>query len=150
MTILWNEHALNTRERIIKYFTQSLFADLTQINPAFRMFRVEARNLIEAAEDILKGKQGPKHRLPLIVWQHGKVNETYCLECLLVYSKGTVAAYGNTTAQVCKRIFSKECGPFLGQMYTIRETEHPIGLCIEIVVNMDQVVRFAITHEAGG
>lgn len=126
----------------------------------------------EASRDILTGKAGPKHKLPIVVWQHGKVfgkhnsvlKELYNLEYQVLFSKTTGMPYSPIIAQACGNMVYKQCGPTREDvkpesldayaedngdlLLSIRErTDFWAGKNIEVVLNLDTCTLAAIRHE---
>ena len=126
----------------------------------------------EVSKNILSGKAGPKQRLPIVIWQHGKVFERingkviekYNLEYQVLFSKTTGMPYEPVIAQACANMVVKQCGqvvedakPGIFQVYaadtqdllvTIRERDDFwAGKNIEVVLDMDQCTLASIRHD---
>jgi hypothetical protein len=204
----WNEHELETRDSIIKYFTRYLGLRLTKINPAFRFVRIETPILLsldiarktqrsieirlddqtlqlrtstqsgalEAGHDFLNGKDGIKQKLPVVIWQHGKVfnrlngriHETYSLEYQVLFSASTAASYREHLRTASESMLKKTCGEIYlddydsydpSDVYCAEGTGDPLltirdhdatwaGKCLELVVHLDNCVRASIRQEA--
>lgn len=200
----WHQHQLETRDALVEYFTRYLGRELSKVNSAFRLMRIETPILLpfsvdkgklqmvqirldneelvlrqntitgayEASKDILTGKAGPKHKLPIVVWQHGKVfekingvlKENYHLEYQVLFSKTTGMPYNPVVVQALSNMVYKQCG-------ATRETSTPetfyifaednddllvsvrerddfwAGKNIEVVLNLDHCTLAAIRHE---
>lgn len=129
----------------------------------------------EASKDILSGKAGQKHKLPIVVWQHGKVfekingvlKEFYHLEYQVLFSKTTGMPYSPTIAQACVNMVYKQCGAthevvkpesFITYaednndlLFSIRERDDFwAGKNIEVVLNLDHCTLASIRHEKQG
>lgn len=130
-----SDNELETRENLTRYFTRYLSLELGKINPAFRFVRIETPALtlrktlrgeiwtprqsmataaFDAARALLEAKTGPKYRLPLVIWQHGKVvqsqSELYTLEYQILFSKTTGAKYFPIVVRTCETMLRKQCG----------------------------------------
>ena len=126
----------------------------------------------EASKDILNGKAGPKQRLPIVVWQHGKVfekinghlKEQYHLEYQVLFSKMTGMPYEPTIASACVNMIYKQCGsthedakPGTFHVYaadnndllaSIQERDDFwAGKNIEVVLNLDHCTLASIRHD---
>jgi hypothetical protein len=126
----------------------------------------------EASKDILSGKVGPKQRLPIVVWQHGKVfeklngnlQEHYHLEYQILFSKTTGMPYDPVIAQACGNMVHKQCGPINEDakpesyhayvednkdlLISMRQRDDFwAGKNIEVILHMDQCTLAAIRHE---
>lgn len=126
----------------------------------------------EASREILSGKTGPKQRLPIVVWQHGKVferinnkiRESYKLEYQILYSKTTGMPYEPVIAHACSTMIQRQCGEieekavpgaFTGfakdtkdQLIQMRyRDDFWAGNNIEVIVDMDHAVMAALRQE---
>jgi hypothetical protein len=84
----------------------------------------------DAAREFLESKTGPKYRLPLVIWQHGKVfeiersQEIYSLEYQILFSKTTGARYFPIIVRSCETMLRKQCG----KIFRADEDENSISL----------------------
>lgn len=126
----------------------------------------------EASREILSGKTVPKQRLPIVIWQHGKVferiktkiRESYKLEYQILYSKTTGMPYEPVIAQACSSMLVRQCGEMEEKaepgVYKgfIKNTKDLLvqvkqrddfwaGNNIEIVIDMDHAVLATIQQE---
>ena len=132
--MILNQNHLETRENLIRYFTRYLELELAKVNPAFRFFRIESPILFVndksavrhttmyaahvAASNLLEAKTGPKYKLPLVIWEHGKTfqvgkkqtTESYTLEYNVLYSKSTSTQYMPILVRSWKTMLRKQCG----------------------------------------
>jgi hypothetical protein len=77
------------------------------------------RGCYSASWDILNPKANIKHKLPLVVWEHGKVfstdqdilRESYRLEFHILYSKTTAMSYFPAVKDACVEMILRMCGP---------------------------------------
>src|SRR5271165_1502309 len=88
LMLYFNESHLETRESLIRYFARFLELQLMKVNSAFRFIRIETPILspqlrpgstkaaYDASKELLTSKVGPKYKLPIVLWQHGKVFRT--------------------------------------------------------------------------
>lgn len=130
-----------------------------------------ATGAYEASREILAGKGGIKQRLPIVVYQHGKVfvktekglRERHHLEYQILYSKTTGMTYDEVILQSCSTMLRKQCGKTVemvdGDRHIILDTNKNIlarvrhrddfwaGNNIEIMMNMDAIVVAAIAEE---
>ena len=188
---MYSDNELETRDNLIRYFTRYLNLELNKVNPAFRFVRIETpvltlrktlrgdawtprRNMtlaaFGAAEELLKTRTGPKYRLPLVIWQHGKIvdrQEAYTLEYQILFSKTTGAKYLPVVIRCCETMLRKQCGrifkadedAFNVSMFTqddelklvhIQEsTDFPEGKNIGIVFDLDACTTINIQYEFG-
>jgi hypothetical protein len=126
----------------------------------------------EASRDILTGKAGPKQKLTIVIWQHGKVferingvtKEKYHLEYQVLFSKTTGMPYEPIIAQACANMVYKQCGPTKedakpGMFHIYAEDNNDLlaslrerddfwaGKNIEVVLNLDNCTLAAIRQE---
>ena len=199
----WNEHELETRETLITYLSRELnkinsaFRFMRIETPILLPYTVDKERVqsvrirldneelvlrentvtgaYEASRDILSGKAGPKQRLPIVVWQHGKVferrnnviHELHNLEYQMLYSKTTAFAYEPIIAHACGNMIYKQCGQITENatpglyvaatedtgetLVTIRErNDFWAGKNIEVIINMDACTTAAIRMEKRG
>jgi hypothetical protein len=125
----------------------------------------------DVTKDILSGKASPRQKLPIVVWQHGKIfsrtavgiTESYHLEYQVLFSKTTGMPYDPIIMQAMTNMIFKQCGTVTesedGTIYD--STKHMIatirhrddfwaGKNIEVVVNIDTAVLAAINQERFG
>lgn len=128
----------------------------------------------EASKEILSGKTGPKQRLPIVIWQHGKVferikgkiHESYRLEYQILYSKTTGMPYEPVIAQACSTMLIRQCGEMIEKVQPGAFAGHAkdnsdllvqvkqrddfwAGNNIEVVIDMDRSVLAALRQEKG-
>jgi hypothetical protein len=185
----YSELEIETRESLINNITRKLSMELTQVNSAFRFCRIETPILTDnklrgstipesyvVARLILNGSLIGRQRLPIVIWQHGKIftqtsEEIYTLEYHVLFSNTTGKDYRPLILQTCKAVLIKHCGPivqvsisppqgFLShdelrlqqgneQLALIRErTDFWAGRNIEIVFNMDACTTAYLQHPA--
>lgn len=124
----------------------------------------------EASRDILTGKAGTKKKLPIVVWQRGKiferskgkVKEHYNLEFQILFSKTTGMPYDNVIAQSCQTMLGRQCGTILttaspGLIHYATEESHIAlvrsrddfwsGNNIEVAINLDACAVAAMALE---
>jgi hypothetical protein len=184
------EDHLETRENLIRYFTRYLQMELTKVNPAFRFIRIESPVLLaddksairpttvygaySAAKELVDAK-GSKTKLPMVVWEHGKVfeinkrhvTEFYVLEYHLLFSKTTGIKYMPVVLRSWKTMLRKQCGKIFTadeddsgitifchetdtELVRIRERDdYPGGKNIEMVCNLDVCAKANIQFEFG-
>ena len=124
--VYW-EHELETRDSLIEYFTRNLRLELTRMNSAFRFVRIETPILVQdalrsdmtmpaynACVTLMNGFSAGKFRLPLVVWQYGKIfddNSELCsLQYNVLYSKTTGMPYLPVILQTISMMLGKHCG----------------------------------------
>lgn len=180
-----NENELDTRENLIRYFTRYLGIELGKVNPAFRFSRIESPILVSektlrnttalgayaAIRDLLNPKIGPKLKLPVVIWQHGKTFkksiERYTLEYQVLFSKTTAFQYLPSIVRCCEIMLRKQCGKIFTadqdasgisifahdtdlEMARIQERfDFSSGKNIELVFFMDTITIVNIQHEFG-
>jgi len=132
-----DENYLATRENLIRYFTRYLGMVLSKVNPAIRFVQIETPVLLpnekgaatvlrtstspgayEVARQLLDTQAGSKFKLPLVVWQHGRIfkpqrrqpRELYVLEYQFLFSKTTGVKYQPTVLRCCESMLRKQCG----------------------------------------
>jgi len=171
--VYW-EHELENRDSLIDYFTRNLRLELTKMNSAFRFVRIESPILVDdtlrsdmtapACTTLLNGIPLGKYRLPLVIWQHGKVFfhwdnyvEFYSLQYNIIFSKTTGMAYLPTIMQNISTMIGKQCGPTISTsengietissasseklLVSIQEREiEVLGKSIEIKFDMDNCI----------
>jgi hypothetical protein len=131
-----------------------------------------ATGAYEASKDILTGKAGPKQKLPIVVWQHGKIfervngvtKELTHLEYQILFSKTTGMPYDPVVAQACGNMVFKQCGPIHEVVepesyHAYAEDNRDLlismtqrndfwaGKNIEVILNLDHCTLAAIRHE---
>jgi hypothetical protein len=188
---MYNDNELETRENLIRYFTRYLSLELNKVNPAFRFIRIETPVLtmrktlrgeawtprksmtaaaFNAAQELLTEKTSPKYRLPLVIWQHGKIldqREIYTLEYQILFSKTTGAKYFPVVVRCCEIMLRKQCGRVfkadeddadisifshdddIGLVRIRESTSFPGGKNIGVVFNLDTCTPLNIQHEFG-
>jgi hypothetical protein len=177
------ESHLEARENLIRYFARFLELQLLKVNPAFRFVRIETPVLspllrssstkaaYEVSRELLTSKVGPKYKLPIVLWQHGKIfhahTEEYVLEFQILFSKTTGAKYFPLVVRSCITSLRKQCGKVFTadedasgvsifaqdgdlELVHIRErTDFWGGKCIEITFHLDDLTRVNIQNEFG-
>ena len=185
---MYSDNDLETRENLIRYFTRYLGLELNKMNPAFRFIRIETPILVrktlrgesaprlnmasaayDAAREFLTTKTGQKYRLPLVIWQHGKVfelkktQEFYTLEYQILFSKTTGANYFPIVVRSCETMLRKQCGGVVRtdettgvsffsddfELATVKESEFWGGKSIGIVFRLDACTIANLQHEFG-
>jgi len=126
----------------------------------------------EASLEILSGKTGPKQRLPIVIWQHGKIfervkgkiREAYRLEYQILYSKTTGMPYEPVIAHACSTMMTRQCGDMdekavPGSFHGYAKDNNDLlvqvkqrddfwaGNNIEVVIDMDHAVLATIQQE---
>lgn len=126
----------------------------------------------EVSRDILSGKMTPRQRLPIVVWQHGKIfeenggkiREKYSLEYQILFSKTTGMMYDPAVIAASSNMLYKQCGNsvetesngivrFLAEdnndlLITIQQrNDFWAGNNIEMIVHLDAVTLASIRHE---
>jgi hypothetical protein len=183
-----SDNELETRENLIRYFTKYLSMELTKVNSAFRFIRIETPILTNgqlrsstasASYDVCKelttSKNGPKYRLPLVLWQHGKIfkankritSELYALEYHVLFSKTTGIEYRPIIIRCCETMLRKQCGKIFkadedasGMTFFTHDTDAELafigeradfwgGKNIHIRFNLDTCTNVNIQHEFG-
>lgn len=182
-----DENELETRDNLIRYFTRYLQLELLKVNPAFRFFRIETPVLIsgtlrnttangayETSKELLNSKQGPKHRLPIVIWQYGKIfqvvkkqtHEVNVLEYHILFSNTTATKYFPKVVRYGEVMLRKQCGKIIKadedesvisilthdtdmELATLREQDFWGGKDIEICFDMDLCTKVNIQHEFG-
>ena len=189
-----NENHLETRESLIRYFTRYLGMELGKVNPAFRFIRIETPILLpndkgmstvlrpttsssayHVSRELLNSKTEGKHKLPLVIWQHGRIfrtskrhtKETYVLEYEVLYGKTTGAQYMPGIIRCCESMLRKQCGKIFkadeddtGISIFTHDTDQELvhiheradfwgGKNIEITFDLDARTKVNIQHEFG-
>jgi hypothetical protein len=182
-----NETEIETRENLIRYFTRYLGIELNKVNPAFRFIQIEtpvmstvlrqttALGAYSASRELLNSKTGPKYRLPLVLWQHGKIfkpfkHQSYeisTLEYQVLFSKTTGVQYFPVIVRCCESMLRKQCGKIfkadedvngisifthdtdLELVYIHERMDFWGGKNIEISFNLDICTKVNIQHEFG-
>jgi hypothetical protein len=189
--MILSQNHLDTRENLIRYFTRYFDLELTKVNQAFRFIRIESPVLLSddrsairptmaygayaAAKELLNTKIGPKFRLPLVCWEHGKIfqvgkkttTESYGLNYHVLYSKTTGTAYMPVIVRTWKTMLRKQCGKIFTadeddkgitlfahdsdeQLVHIQErTDFDGGKAIEVACNLDVCTKTNIHFEFG-
>lgn len=187
-----NEHELDTREALVAYFTRYITRELNKVNAGFRFMRIEtpilrsSKELREttkfeayaASRLLLSGTgRGRGTKLPIVIWQHGKIfekgieglHEKYHLEYQILYSNTTHLEYGPILSHSVANMLHKQCGairevwgempsPVTYQAYstapeplvTIRRDNFWSGHNIEVVFDMDRCLAAALIQEQVG
>lgn len=184
-----NEAEIETRENLIRHFTRYLGIELNKVNPAFRLIQIEtpilslsstglrqttALGAYDVCRELLNSKTGPKYRLPLVLWQHGKIfklihrmsQEVYTLEYQVLFSKTTGVQYFPIIVRCCESMLRKQCGKIfkadedVGISIFTHDTDLELvrihermdfggGKNIEISFNLDTCTKVNIQHEFG-
>ena len=189
-----NENHLETREDLIRYFTRYLGMELSKVNPAFRFIRIETPILLPndkgmssalrqttssgayyVSRELLNSKTEGKYKLPLVIWQHGRIFrtrkrhtiETYVLEFEVLFSKTTGAQYMPGIIRCCDSMLRKKCGKVFKadesdtgisifthdtdiELVNIHErTDFWGGKSIEITFDLEACTKVNIQHEFG-
>jgi len=185
-----NETELEARENLIRYFSRYLHTELVLVNPAFKFFRIETpvvaytdkglslrpttkQGAYDASRELLRPQT--KLKLPLVIWQHGKVfkvvkkqtHELYTLDFHVLYSKTTGTQYRPLMIRSCDHMLRKQCGSVvlldedaMGVSIHSYETDQRLaqirerndywgGKCVEISFDMDTCTKVNINHEFG-
>jgi hypothetical protein len=132
--MILDQNHLETRENLIRYFTRYLENELTKVNSAFRFIRIESPVLLAddraavrpttvygahvAAKNLLDQKIGPKYKLPLVMWEYGKIFQTFKKQVLetnvltynVLFSKTTGKDYVPVVVRSIKAMLRKQCG----------------------------------------
>jgi len=193
LVMYFNENHLETREDLIRYFTRYLGMELSKVNSAFRLIRIETPTLVTsdkgvsglrpntalgayvASRELLNTNIGSKLKLPLVLWEHGKVfvtqkrqtKEFYVLCYNVLFSKTTGAKYMPGIVRCCETMLRKKCG----RVFKADEDETGIsifnhdtdlelvhikeradfwgGKNIEIAFQLDTCAKVSLLHEFG-
>ena len=122
--------------------------------------------------NILDGSSGVRQRLPIVVWQKGKVfqqieatiQETYNLEYHICYSQSTATNYLPILIRACSVMVTKQCGQVTvasGSLRSLYTDEILVKIghgsefwvnktriqSIEVIVNMEACTKASLHHE---
>ena len=148
---------IEVRDMLAYSFTRQLRAALAKVNNAFRFIRIETPvrretvlNAFLVAQEILNVGAEIKHRLPLVLWEYGRilnvaggprwVGEQTQLEYHVLFSDTTVTPYLPILQETCLEMLSAACNT-TSPLIRLQEKEgFAYGKAIEIVIDMNKCV----------
>lgn len=166
------EEQIETRDMLVGSFIRHLKQDLAKVNNAFRFIQIEspilldgglawvtgsilrketAANVFAACNDILSVGAEVRYRLPLVLWEYGKIfeqnpydrsyRERMTLELHVLYSNTTIVAYMPVVQKTINEMVTSYCGtPFPIVDLQLR-TDFPGGNDIQVVIDMNVCVE---------
>jgi len=175
--VKWKETEIETREWLIRHITRFLSLELAKVNNAFRFVRIETPIVVpfsvtgrhevaivlnsgqsmlrhstldgsyEASQELLRPESDIKFRLPLVIWQAGKVfrlepfRELHTLEYHLLYSNKTGMDYRPILQRAADGVVQHHCPLVSSSAVTIQERPgFWAGKCLELFFDLDQIV----------